>query len=92
MDKYQHELREMERLETALDTMNARPSEPYETKVDIGAGLLVSAIVDPPHECVHIHIGLGIHVELPLKEALVVCSQRKKILRSMIQLQIGDSD
>jgi prefoldin subunit 5 len=50
----------------------------------ISCRLLVQAVVDPPHERIYAHVGLGVYVELSLSAALEVCQQRRRLLNDKL--------
>ena len=77
---------EVEALLRVLEEMRRDPHKPIETRVEVGEGLRVAAVVDPPHERVHVHRGLGIFVELQLDAAALLCASRLELLQRKQQL------
>ena len=80
------ELAEVEALLHTIGTMRREPDKPLRTSVEVGEGLRVSAVVDPPHERVHVHLGLGVFVELPLDSAAMLCGARRELLLRKLRL------
>lgn len=80
------EFSEVDALLRAVEAMRGSPERPFETRVELGEGLSVKAVVDPPHERVHAHLGLGVFVELPLETASRVCESRLELIRRKLRL------
>jgi prefoldin alpha subunit len=59
------------------------PSE-YTSLVDIGSKCLMRAVVEQP-TTVYVNVGAGVHVDLPLEEAVKVADKRIALIRRYVR-------
>lgn len=83
-DKLYQDIADHSQLKQSINCIiQAESNEGLRTQVDLGSNFYVQAHI-PDVSRIYVNVGLGIHIELTLEEALVFIDKRLKILNEKV--------